>query len=82
MFTLPVVLPIITLERKLRHNIKHAQLICHGHEDTQECKVAWDQVEDVQRAVRKQREKIKFIQLDQTTWIDIDEELSKREYDV
>lgn len=80
MFSLPThsfMIPVITLEKKLRNNIKHAQLICHGHEDTQECKVAWDQVEDVQRAVRKQREKIKFI----PTPIDYDDELSKREYD-
>ena len=76
MFTLPVLIPFVTLERKLRHNIKHAQLICHGHEDTQECKVAWDQVEDVQRAVRKQREKINYV------YRDLDQELADREYDV
>lgn len=40
------------MERILAQKIITAKLICHGLEDTQECKVAWDQVEEYVRAVR------------------------------
>lgn len=40
------------MEKVLVQKINHAKLICFGHEDTQECRVAWDQVEDYARAVR------------------------------
>lgn len=41
------------MEKVLCEKINYAKLICLFHEDTQECKVAWDQVEDYARAVRK-----------------------------
>ena len=40
------------MERILAQKIVTAKLICHGCEDTQECKVAWDQVEEYVRAIR------------------------------
>lgn len=46
----------VFLERKLRDSIKHAKLICPGHEDTRECKLAWDRVEDIQKAINKKKE--------------------------
>lgn len=46
------------MDKILLQKITVAKLICYGLEDTQECKVAWDQVEEYQRAVRilKQRQ--------------------------
>lgn len=40
------------MEHILTQKINHAVLICFGHEDTQECRVAWDQVEEYTRALR------------------------------
>lgn len=85
--TIPV---IVYLERKLRDNIRHAKLVCPGHEDTRECRLAWDRVEDIQKAIHKKRERDKAIALDKATvasnWgddhqCDFDERAC-REYDV
>ena len=58
------------INRKLKQAIEHAKLICVNYEDTKECGVAWDQVEELSAALNDQ-----FI-------IEKNEELSKREYDV
>jgi hypothetical protein len=58
------------ISRKLKHAIEHAKLICVNYEDTKECGVAWDQVEELSAALNDQ-----FM-------IEKNEELSKREYDV
>lgn len=55
--------------------INRAFLICQRRENSQECKVAWDQVEDLVRASRKKAPPKK-------PFIDKDLELSQREYDV
>ena len=70
------VVPVI-LERKLRESIRHAKLICIGHEDTKECKIAWDRVEDIQKGIRKNKEHQKPHD-DQCEW----DEKACREYDV
>jgi hypothetical protein len=69
-----VLLPVVPvfLERKLRASIKHATLICHGHEDTKQCKIAWDRVEDIQKAINMKKER------EQCEW----DEKACREYDV
>ncbi len=57
---------------KLKQAIEHAQLLCHNFEDTKECRVAWDEVNDLTRALH-----------DQAPEPDRERsELSKREYDV
>lgn len=61
----------VFLERKLRDSIKHAKLICHGHEDTKECKIAWDRVEDIQKAINMKKDQ-------QCIW----DEKACREYDI
>ena len=68
---------------KLRDNIKHAKLICPGHEDTKECRVAWDQVEAIQKAihVKKEREILQRSLTLENIQREIDER-SFREYDV
>lgn len=50
---------LVLLNMKLRDKIKHAKLICHGYEDTRECRVAWDQVEAVQKAIHVKKERDK-----------------------
>lgn len=40
------------MEKILEQKIFTAKLLCKNFEDTQECKIAWDQVEEYQRAVR------------------------------
>lgn len=76
MFSLTPAVPVF-LERKLRENIKHAKLICPGNEDTRECKLAWDRVEDIQKAINKKKEQQK-IRDTQCEW----DEKACREYDV
>lgn len=39
------------LNRQLRVAIHHAKLLCVNHEDTKECQVAWDQVEELARTL-------------------------------
>lgn len=53
-----ITIPVsVYLERKLRDGIRHAKLVCHGHEDTRECKLAWDRVEDIQKAINKKKDR-------------------------
>jgi hypothetical protein len=42
--------------RDVKMAIQHAQLICYGYEDTLPCRVAWDHVEEITRALERQRE--------------------------
>lgn len=41
----------------VKQAIQHAQLVCYNFEDTPSCKVAWDHVEEVSRALAHQRER-------------------------
>ena len=56
---------------KLKKAIDHAKSLCHNFEDTTECRVAWDEVNDLTRALHEQYPK----EPERS-------ELSKREYDV
>jgi hypothetical protein len=89
---LAVTIPIsVYLERKLRDNIRHAKLVCHGYEDTKECRVAWDRVESVQTAIHKKRERDRADALDKALALervaslkkafDYDDDIAHREYD-
>jgi hypothetical protein len=74
----PIFRPVpIFLERKLRENIKHAKLICPGYEDTKECRIAWDRVEDIQKAINKKKDQIRI----DNVQCEVDE-LACREYDI
>jgi len=77
----PIFRPIVpvVLERKLRESIRHANLICPGYEDTKECRVAWDRVEDIQKAINKKKEQHPPSKTN--VQCDVDE-LACREYDV
>ena len=84
MFSINTSIPVLVhLERKLRDNIRHAKLICPGHEDTRECRLAWDQVEGIQKAIHVKRERDKSTLLDKVEKIQCEvDELACREYDV
>jgi len=59
---------------KLKKAIEHAQLLCYNFDDTLECRLAWDEVCDLTRALHDQP---------QTPSPEPDRsELAKREYDV
>lgn len=67
----------VQLARKLKQAINHASLICINHEDTKECGVAWDQVEELSAALNDAL--TAAIQAEELQWFD---EKSTREYDV
>lgn len=78
--TTSALITIPFLQKKLRDGIKHASLICHNHEDTRECKLAWDRVEDIQKAINKKKNtESKSIPGDKQCEFD---PLACREYDV
>ena len=56
---------------KLKQAIDHAKSLCLNFEDTKECRIAWDEVNDLTRALHDQYPK----EPERS-------ELSKREYDV
>lgn len=57
--------------------INRAYMICKINKDSQECKVAWDQVEDVMRSGKRKPPPPK-----KPAPVDKDLELSQREYDI
>ena len=67
----------VQLARKLKQAINHASLICINHEDTKECGVAWDQVEELSAALNDAL--TESIQAEELQWFD---EKSTREYDL
>lgn len=64
------------IKKVLKRSIDHALLICPNFEDTIECRIAWDTVNDLTRALHAHSpvvtEEIR----------DIDAELAERHYDV
>ena len=80
MFAKPFVIPCvpIVLERKLRASIKTAKLICPGYEDTVECKLAWERVDEIQKGIRKIKERS---EKDTNLQCEVDP-LACRQYDV
>ncbi len=67
----------IALERKIRASSSTAKMICHGYEDTIECKLAWEKVDDLKKGLRK----IKDREEKKPLMCEIDP-LACREYDV
>jgi hypothetical protein len=58
---------------KLKQAIEHAKSLCLNFEDTKECRIAWDEVNDLTRALHNQTPPPSETERS---------ELSKREYDV
>lgn len=63
----------IQIRHKLKQAINHAQFLCPNFEDTIECRIAWDTVNDLTRALHNQRPVEPPVD---------DDELSQRIYDV
>ena len=45
----------VKIAKQLNQAIEHANLICANYEDTKECGVAWDQVEELSAALNDAR---------------------------
>jgi len=67
--------------RDVNMAIQHAQLICYGYEDTLPCRLAWDHVEEITRALERQRERERELQRERARQDACDDELACREYD-
>lgn len=80
MFPIASSISIVRLERKLQDRIKHAKSICLGYEDTKECHIAWDRVEDIQKAINKKKDAAKHPP-SKSVQCEVDE-LACREYDI
>ena len=68
-------------KRRLEDAIRHANMICRNFEDTPECKIAWDVVEELSAAEHvirvREKERMRLRNL-----YDDEDELSNREYDL
>jgi hypothetical protein len=64
------------ISKQLNKAIEHANLICTNYEDTKECGVAWDQVEELSAALN---DALMAAPKEEEVWFD---DISKREYDV
>lgn len=69
-------------KKQLDESVKQAMNICLNFEDTIECRVAWDQVEDLHKGAHRarQRENARALeeQAEDLWW----EYMSEREYDI
>jgi hypothetical protein len=45
---------IINTRRKLSAAVQHAKNICHGHQDTPQCRIAWDNVQELEDKLNSQ----------------------------
>lgn len=71
-----------TLTKQLRGAIDHARLLCVNHEDTRECQVAWDQVEELAKTLH--RETLREVEQARLELTDpeVFSDIEKRFYDV
>jgi CP12 domain len=60
-FCIPLTIPIVPKPTKnkiktkdVQRAIEHAKLICFNFEDTPECRIAWDEVEELSKALNRQ----------------------------
>jgi len=58
----------VQIAKQLKQAINHASLICINHEDTKECGVAWDQVEELSAALNDVL--MESIQAEELQWFD------------
>lgn len=63
----------VQIRYKLKRAVEHAQNLCLNFEDTKECRIAWDEVQDLSHALYNQKPDVKEPERS---------ELAKREYDV
>jgi len=65
----------VQVRKHLKMAIDHAMFLCPNFEDSIECRIAWDMVNDLTRALHKQRPEEPPVDRD-------DDELAQRIYDV
>jgi len=66
-------------KRRLKKAIHQARNLCQNYEDTKECRLAWETVEDLMKAERKIRERESSKELEEIqSW----EIISHKEYEV
>lgn len=54
--------PLVTprcneIRRRMKSQIRHAQLICPNFEDTIECRLAWEEVDELGKALDKEEQR-------------------------
>lgn len=64
--------------RHIKAAIEHTKNLCMNYEDTVECKMAWDDVHNLEMAYNKQKDK-ECRDVSQLIWFS---DLETREYDV
>jgi len=67
--------------KDVKQSIHHAQNICYNFEDTNECRVAWGQVDEISTALARQQERelLKKKNLDEMC---LEDPAACKEYDV
>jgi hypothetical protein len=79
----PVVCTATPQNKRIKVNqvkaaVQHAKDLCKNYEDTVECKVAWDQATELDRALKKQSERERHAATELIWFSD----LETREYDL
>jgi hypothetical protein len=64
--------------KQVKAAVQQAKDLCQNYEDTVECKVAWDQATELDRALKKQSERERKVATELIWFSD----LETREYDV
>jgi hypothetical protein len=64
--------------KQVKAAVQQAKDLCQNYEDTVECKVAWDQASELDRALKKQSERERLVE-NELIWFT---DLETREYDV
>jgi hypothetical protein len=64
--------------KQVKAAVQQAKDLCQNYEDTVECKVAWDQATELDRALKKQSERERLV-ANELIWFS---DLETREYDL
>lgn len=64
--------------KHIKAAISHAKLLCFNYEDTLECKMAWEEVQNLDSAYSKQKENERRV-ANELIWFS---DLETREYDL
>ena len=67
--------PTPVCRRKVKQAIQHASHLCKNYEDTIECRLAWEHVEELSSALAKQKRQEESDEPDHS-------ELAKRDYEL
>ena len=70
--------------KDIKRAVQQAHNVCYNAEETPACRIMWDRVNDLTHAYARQQEREAEQKLENAFkyWIEKDEEIGKREYDV